>query len=59
MAWQNARAAARKRDGEQCRQCGSTDELEVHHIKPLAEGGAEYELANLTTLCHDCHVGGG
>jgi 5-methylcytosine-specific restriction endonuclease McrA len=56
MAWQNARAAARKRDGERCRQCGSTDRLEVHHIKPLAEGGDRYELSNLTTLCHDCHV---
>ena len=54
--WQQARAAARKRDGERCRQCGSTDRLQVHHIKPLAEGGDKYALENLMTLCHDCHV---
>jgi 5-methylcytosine-specific restriction endonuclease McrA len=57
MAWQNARAAARKRDGERCRQCGSIDKLEVHHIKPLAEGGAEFDLSNLMTLCQQCHAG--
>jgi 5-methylcytosine-specific restriction endonuclease McrA len=56
MAWQNARAAARKRDGERCRRCGASEQLEVHHVVPLAEGGAEFALSNLTTLCHDCHV---
>ena len=59
MAWQNARAAARKRDGERCRQCGSTDKLEVHHITPLADGGAEFDLSNLTTLCRECHADAG
>ena len=54
--WQRARAVARERDGERCRECGSTDKLEVHHIKPLAERGDKYELENLVTLCHDCHV---
>ena len=34
----------------------STDRPEVHHIKPLAQGGDKYELSNLTTLCHDCDV---
>ena len=56
MAWQNARAEARKRDGERCQRCGSNEDLEVHHIVPLAKGGAEFDLSNLTTLCHDCHV---
>ena len=59
MAWQNARAAARKRDGERCQRCGATEGLEVHHITPLAEGGAEFDLSNLTTLCQECHVGVG
>lgn len=59
--WQQARAAARRRDGERCQRCGSTDQLQVHHIKPLAEGGDKYDLENLATLCHGCHVavGGG
>ena len=56
MAWQNARAAARKRDGERCQRCGATEGLEVHHITALAEGGAEFDLSNLTTLCQECHV---
>jgi 5-methylcytosine-specific restriction endonuclease McrA len=56
MAWQNARAAARKRDGERCQRCGATEGLEVHHITPLSKGGAEFDLSNLTTLCQECHV---
>ena len=29
--------------------------LEVHHIVPLSEGGPEFDLDNLVTLCFDCH----
>ena len=53
--WQQARAAARRRDGNRCRRCGSTEKLEVHHIVSLAHGGAKYDLANLMTLCARCH----
>jgi 5-methylcytosine-specific restriction endonuclease McrA len=53
--WQQVRAAARRRDGQRCRRCGSTDKLEVHHIVSLANGGSRYDLANLETLCSDCH----
>jgi 5-methylcytosine-specific restriction endonuclease McrA len=53
--WQQARAAARKRDGERCRRCGTADNLEVHHVVGLAEGGQPYALANLVTLCTECH----
>jgi 5-methylcytosine-specific restriction endonuclease McrA len=56
-AWQKARAAARQRDGNRCTACGSTKDLEVHHIRSLAEGGNEFALSNLTTLCRDCHTG--
>jgi len=55
-AWQKARTAARQRDGNRCTACGSTENLEVHHIKSLAEGGNEFALSNLTTLCRSCHV---
>jgi 5-methylcytosine-specific restriction endonuclease McrA len=51
--WQKARAAARQRDGNACTVCGSAQKLEVHHIKSLAEGGNEFALSNLTTLCRD------
>jgi 5-methylcytosine-specific restriction protein A len=56
MAWQKARKAARLRDGERCRRCGSVDSLEVHHVVPLAQGGAEFALSNLITLCRECHA---
>jgi 5-methylcytosine-specific restriction endonuclease McrA len=39
-------------DGERCQ---SQRDLTVHHVTPLAEGGAMYELANLVTLCRAHH----
>jgi 5-methylcytosine-specific restriction enzyme A len=53
--WQKARAAARQRDGNRCRRCPSTERLEVHHIVSLEDGGSEYDLNNLITLCSSCH----
>ncbi len=29
--------------------------LEVHHVKPIKDGGPEFDEANCVTLCHDCH----
>jgi hypothetical protein len=29
--------------------------LEAHHIKPLNEGGAEFDVSNGTCLCDKCH----
>lgn len=55
-AWKVARTAARQRDGERCTRCGSTRNLQVHHIVPLSHGGERYALSNLTTLCRDCHA---
>lgn len=52
------------RDGNQCRLCGSTTDLEVHHRVARAEweqdskGEGEKGLNdpdNLITLCHSCH----
>jgi 5-methylcytosine-specific restriction endonuclease McrA len=44
------------RDRHRCRTpgCGHTRFLEVHHVKPRAEGGG-HESANLVTLCSACH----
>lgn len=39
----------------ECEMCGSTDRLELHHIKPIALGGTN-RPENLQTLCHDCHM---
>jgi len=43
-----------------CEQCQQNERLtparEVHHIKPLSEGGTHAE-ANLQALCKHCHSG--
>jgi 5-methylcytosine-specific restriction enzyme A len=54
-AWRVARTAARQRDGQRCRQCGSSKALAVHHVTPISEGGERYGLDNLVTLCRSCH----
>lgn len=44
----------RKTDGK-CMNCGSTENIEIHHIIPLAFGGTN-KIDNLIPLCCDCHV---
>lgn len=37
-----------------CANCGSSKDLQIHHIVPVSNGGKE-TLGNLTVLCLDCH----
>jgi 5-methylcytosine-specific restriction endonuclease McrA len=53
-AWQLVRETVRRRDGA-CRACGGREKLGVHHVTPLAQGGAPLDPANLVTLCRLCH----
>ncbi len=39
-----------------CKECGTTENLSVNHIKPLALGGTNDE-DNLEILCRKCHDG--
>lgn len=55
--WQAVRLVAMHRDGWQCRQCSRKTALQVHHVEPIAAGGAAYDLGNLETVCRDCHYG--
>ena len=55
-AWARARRRALDRDGWRCCRCESPLSLEVHHVRPLDQGGAALDLANLATLCRDCHI---
>lgn len=49
------RFAIYAKDGHRCRQCGSTQDLEIDHIFPIAKGGkSTYD--NLQTLCHRCNA---
>ena len=50
------RRRALDRDGWRCVQCGKAGMLEVDHIVRVRDGGPEYDLANLQTLCRGCHV---
>lgn len=59
-AWEKVKGEARSRDRNTCTKCrraGSS--LDVHHRLPKGIGGAAskiaYGLANLVTLCRDCH----
>jgi hypothetical protein len=48
---------ARKRISDRpkiCANCGSTEEIEMHHIVPLSKGGSNRE-GNLVYLCFECH----
>ena len=45
-----------ERDGYECQICGSTENLEVHHIKAFAlYPELRTEPSNGITLCHMCH----
>lgn len=45
----------RRRDGNKCQKCGKEEEdLHVHHIEPISEGGDNDKL-NLITVCANCH----
>jgi 5-methylcytosine-specific restriction endonuclease McrA len=43
-----------ERDNYTCKMCGNKEELHVHHIIPIKEGGSD-DLTNLITLCVNCH----
>ena len=54
--WAAVRRAVFQRDGYRCRACGRAGRLECDHVRPLRRGGALYALANLQSLCRDCHI---
>ena len=49
--WQKLAKKIRARDNNQCRICGTTQRLSVHHIQ---RGGPD-TYDNLITLCSRCH----
>lgn len=40
--------------GRVCCNCGSEEDLQYHHIVPLALGGRDI-ISNMCCLCYDCH----
>ena len=55
LGYENVKAYVKARDGFRCRNCGSRDHLEVHHIRQRKDGGSN-RPDNLITLCHECHA---
>lgn len=58
--WQRQRRLCLERDNRTCQDCGSTNNLHVHHIMPIRKFDIPEDangLDNLITLCQDCHLG--
>jgi len=43
-----------RRDSWRCQECGSMENLQVHHMKRRSQLGGD-AMDNLITLCADCH----
>lgn len=55
--WETLKKRALKRDNYTCQECGSTECLEVHHIKTRKNyPELAHNLDNLKTLCRTCHL---
>ncbi len=56
--WSKLCAAILERDGQKCRNCGVSGDLEVHHIVPFRRFEDAFEANNpdnLVSLCPRCH----
>ena len=53
--WATVRLRVLDRDGWRCVRCGKAGRLEVDHVRPIADGGAVYDLDNLQALCRRDH----
>ena len=55
--WRAVRCEVLERDNRICQGCGAQlGFAEVDHIKPVSQGGAEFDPDNLQTLCRRCHI---
>ena len=51
------RLAVFERDGFKCQSCGTTDNLQAHHIKHWKDDiSNRYNVDNGITLCRKCHL---
>lgn len=51
------RKAVFARDGYACKECGSKDRIQAHHVKGWQKyPELRFDVANGATLCFDCHA---
>lgn len=53
--WRELKEEIKAERGAKCAICGSTDGLDLHHIKPRRTGGTD-DKENLQLLCRNCHA---
>ena len=53
-AYRKLRTNVLERDGWRCQSCGTSENLQVHHIRSRSALGDD-TADNLVTLCADCH----
>lgn len=49
------RDRVKRRDGGICRWCGTTNDIQIHHVFYRSEGGADTPR-NLISICDECHA---
>ena len=54
--WSRLRRVILDRDNWRCRVCGKHGKMEVDHIRPVRNGGAEWDANNLQAICRACHM---
>jgi len=53
-SYRTLRERVLRRDGWRCQRCGSSEDLQVHHMQPRSLLGGDVE-ENLITVCSGCH----
>jgi 5-methylcytosine-specific restriction endonuclease McrA len=53
-SYRRLRTDVLERDGWKCQNCGTSERLQVHHIRSRSALGDD-AAENLITLCADCH----
>jgi 5-methylcytosine-specific restriction endonuclease McrA len=53
-SYRKLRTDVLERDGWRCQNCGTSERLQVHHIRSRSALGDD-AAENLITLCADCH----
>lgn len=54
--WKSISLFVKERDGKQCKICGSTKRLNVHHLRYNHHGDELHHTEDLMCVCKNCHT---